>query len=134
VFAVKNTILVVSDNPEERLKLENQLVSEGYDAFLLDSLAAMEIQLKEKKYMAVIIDIDSIEVDNRTIRQLTLRYPETPLLCASFDKFHPELKDAICYHIYACLNKPIDPDELFYWLKCIQRDETESRAPPATDP
>ncbi len=129
-----NTILVVSDNPEERFKIENQLVSEGYIAFPLDSLVSMENRLRGKKCMAVIIDIDSIEVDNRTIRQLTLRHPETPLLCASFDKFHPELKDAICYHIYACLNKPVDSDELFYWLKCIQEDETESRAPPATDP
>ena len=51
----------------------------------------------------------------------------------SFDKFHPELKDAICYHIYACLNKPIDPDELLYWLKCIQEDDTESRGSPTVE-
>jgi hypothetical protein len=38
----------------------------------------------------------------------------------SSDRFHPELKDAICYHIYACLTKPLDYDELLYWLRCIE--------------
>jgi DNA-binding NtrC family response regulator len=131
---VKNSVLVVSNNHEEWLSLGDQLILQGYDIYLIRSINEMENRLDETKCLAVIIDIDSIDVENRTIRNLTIRHPGTPLLCVSFDKFHPELKDAICYHIYACLNKPIDPDELFYWLKCIQRDETESRAPPATDP
>lgn len=72
--------------------------------------------------MAVIMDIDSVAVDNRSIRNLTLAYPGVSFLCTSWDRFHPELQDAICYHIYACLNKPIDPEELLYWLKCIRDD------------
>jgi hypothetical protein len=43
----------------------------------------------------------------------------------SKNPFHPELKDAICYHIYACINRPIDPDELFYWLKSIDDDDDD---------
>jgi hypothetical protein len=33
------------------------------------------------------------------------------------------LRDSIRDHIYACLTKPIDPDELVYWLKCIREDD-----------
>ena len=61
----------------------------------------------------------------------TLEFPGAPVLCVSQDKFHPELKDAICYHIYACLNKPIDTEELLYWLQCIRKDETGSRGLPS---
>jgi len=39
-------------------------------------------------------------------------------------------KDAICYHIYSCINKSVDPDELFYWLKCIYQDELDAGIKP----
>ena len=84
----------------------------------------MENLIQSEDYIAVIIDIDSIPVDNRTIRNLTLKYPGVRFLCTSKDKFHPELKDAICYHIYACLNKPVDPDELLFWIKSIFEEES----------
>jgi hypothetical protein len=73
------------------------------------------------------MDIDSVPVDNRTIRELTIKHPETYFLCTSKDRFHPDLKDAICYHIYACLNKPVDPDELFYWLRSIDEDDADPK-------
>ncbi len=71
------------------------------------------------------MDIDSIQIDNRMIRDLTIKYPDILFLCTSKDRFHPELKDAICYHIFACLNKPVDPDELFYLLKDIYENESD---------
>ena len=49
--------------------------------------------------------------------------------CLSKHPFHPELQDAICYHIYACLNRPVDPDELFYFLRSINENETKSSKP-----
>jgi hypothetical protein len=33
--------------------------------------------------------------------------------------YNPELKEAICCHLFACLKKPVDSDELLYWLKSI---------------
>jgi hypothetical protein len=27
--------------------------------------------------------------------------------------------------IYACLNKPVDPDELHYWIKCIFENDKD---------
>ena len=49
------------------------------------------------------------------------------------DRFHPELKEALCYHIFACINKPVDPDELVYWIRCIRDNQTDSRDAPDND-
>jgi hypothetical protein len=39
--------------------------------------------------------------------------------------FHPELRESLCDHIYACIHKPYDPRELYYWLKTIFVNEEE---------
>ncbi len=92
----------------------------------MNSIRNLELHFEKKKYLAVIIDIDTVPINNRLIRELTLKYPGIYFFCLSKDRFHPELKDAICYHIYACLNKPVDPDELFYLLKDIYENESDS--------
>ena len=97
---------------------------QNYPTTVIRSLPDLEILVKHDDYIAVIIDIDSVPVDNRAIRNLALKHPGVRFLCTSEDRFHPELKDAICYHIYACLNKPIDPDELLYWVKSIFEEES----------
>lgn len=74
---------------------------------------------------AVLIDIDSVPVDNRLIRNLKCNSPETQVLLISKDRFHPELKDAISRHVYVCLKRPLDFEELFFWLKTIWRDEKD---------
>lgn len=102
------------------------LEKERYSVSMLHSLQDLEGHLEEKKFQAVIIDIDAVPIDNRTIRKLTLLFPEVYFFCLSEQPFHPELKDAICYHIYACLNKPVDEDELFYFLRSIYENETDS--------
>ena len=80
--------------------------------------------------MAVILDLDNVSLDNRTIRSLTHSHPTTCFLCTSRERYHPDLKDAIRDHLFACLHKPIDPDELHYFLKCIRNELTGSRGPP----
>ena len=72
--------------------------------------------------------VDTAPLDNRTVRDLTTKYPAVYFLCLSSKRFHPELKDAICYRIYACINKPMDPEELFFCLKSIYADSGEAGA------
>ena len=86
--------------------------------------------LAESSLMTVIMDIDNLDIDNRSIRSLTLAYPDVCFLCTSSERFHPELKEALCYHIFACITKPVDPDEMIYWIRCIQQNQTGSRGPP----
>lgn len=88
-------------------------------AYAQNSLPGMEAQLRKNKCMVVLIDIDSVPVNDRTIREITLKHPGVHFLCMSVERFHPELKEALGYHIYACINKPIDPGEVHYWLRSI---------------
>ena len=118
----KIVILGADQNSIE--ELSNILKSKNYPFTVTNALSSLEQYFESDQYVAVVLDIDSVPVDNRSIRNLALKYPGVCFLCTSKDRFHPELKDAICYHIYACLNKPVDPDELLYWIKSIYEEES----------
>ncbi len=112
-------IVVLDAHRKQCQELCSMIEKRHYHAIPMNSLLKMENYIKGNTCTAVIMDIDTVSVDNRTIRELTIQNPGVYFFCLSRDKFHPELKDAICYHIYACLNKPVDPDELFYLLKSV---------------
>jgi len=120
---MKKKIVVLDASQNSRRELSDILNSKNYPFTQANALSSLEESLASDQYVAVVLDIDSVPVDNRTIRELAIKYPGVRFLCTSKDRFHPELKDAICYHIYACLNKPVDPDELLYWIKSIYEEE-----------
>ena len=120
---MKKEILLLDADKDSSRRLSNMLTSRGYSNIITRSLTSLEELIESNKYIAVVLDIDSVPIENRTIRELALKYPGFCFLCTSKDRFHPELKDAICYHIYACMNKPIDPDELLFWIKSIYEEE-----------
>jgi DNA-binding NtrC family response regulator len=118
----KFTLVINADQKQSRELCD--LIGKGqYPVTAIHSIQNLESYLEEKKFLAVIIDIDTVPIDNRIIRKLTLKFPGIYFFCLSEEPFHPELKDAICYHIYACLNKPVDPDELLFWIKSIYEEE-----------
>lgn len=120
----KRVIMLDADQKQCRQLCE--LLEKGqYAAIAMHSIENMENYLCEADCLAVIMDIDTIAVDNRTLRELTIKYPGVYFFCLSEDRFHPELRDAICYHLYACINKPVDPDELFYWLRSIHENDSD---------
>jgi len=118
----KKVILIIK-NSKEANQLSVFLSENQYLSHTIDGLESLDQCINTFFCNIVIFDLDSISVDNQTIRKLTVQYPQICFLCISKDRFHPELKDAICYHIYACLNKPLDYDELLYWLRCIEDNE-----------
>ncbi|MFH1123947.1 MAG: hypothetical protein V1758_09855, partial [Pseudomonadota bacterium] len=105
-------ILVLDANKKSCKQLCALLHERDFAARPVYSLQGFESGIKEGNFIAVIMDLDSLPLDNKIIREMTLTYPGVHFLATSKDQFHPELKDAICYHIYACLNKPIDEAEL----------------------
>jgi len=123
-------VLLASRDQDEVRSLCLLLEKEGYRCLCISSLRRLEEALRELDAGPVLLDLDTLEVDNRVIRNLAVKHPERTFLCTSASRFHPELKDAISYHIFACLTKPVDCDELLYWLKCIGENEGGSRAPP----
>ena len=112
-------IVVLDGIRKSNDELRAVLKSLHYPSFAIQSLPHLEDLIQIDEDTAVIIDIDSVPVDNRTLRNLASTYPDVRFLCTSKDRFHPDLKDAIRNHFYACLTKPVDPDELLYWIKSI---------------
>ena len=126
---MKKGIVVIDADQNQCRRLCTLLEKNKYATISMHSIQCLEENLKQSRFLAVIMDIDTVPVDNRTIRDLTIRFPGIYFFCLSERPFHPELHDAICYHIYACLNRPIDPDELFYWLRSIEVNEKKSSKP-----
>jgi two-component system response regulator GlrR len=124
----QKAVLIVNADPEESAGMSRLLQETGYIVQTVGSATELRNRLSKKGCIAVIMDIDSVAVDNRTIRDLASAFPAIPFLCISKERFHPQLGDSIRNHIYACLTKPIDPDELSYWLKCIREDDRKSTA------
>jgi DNA-binding NtrC family response regulator len=79
-------------------------------------------QLQSSSCKTVIIDIDTVSIDNYAIKDLTTKNPGVYFFCLSKDHFHPELKDVIGRYIYACISKPVDLEELFFWLEAVQHN------------
>ena len=117
--SMKRKVILISKQSKEQNQIDAVLLKNGYKSHLIENVESLGVQLTDLSCNCVIFDLDSVNIDNRTIRELTIQYPHIYFLCLSKDRFHPELKDAICYHIYACLTKPLDYDELIYWLRCI---------------
>jgi len=103
-------------------KIRKLLTDSGYLTDTVESLEDVKDRLSTDEFLAVVLDLDSVKVENRTMRDMVRKYPGTPFLCTSRYRFHPELEDAISHHIFACITKPVDPDELLFWLKCIRDD------------
>lgn len=119
----QKTILLMDADPEEIAGISHLLKEADFNTLAVTSASELKKKLKDGSLIAVIMDLDSMTVDNRSIKDLALQFPSTQFLSISKERFHPELKDSIRDHIYACLSKPVDPEELFYWLKCIQEDD-----------
>ena len=115
--------VVVLDTDENHSKaLCTMLEAKQYHAVPLQSLDSIQGYIQKRTCLAVILDVGNESVDNRSIRQLTLDNPGVYFFVMSQHSYNPELEESICYHIYACLNKPVDQDEMFYWLKCIEEN------------
>jgi DNA-binding NtrC family response regulator len=120
---MQKRILVVDAVRKQCRQLCTLLKKRGYPATPIHSILTLEKCLAQGEYLSVILDIDTVPVDNHMIRELTIKNPGVNFFALSAYRFHPKLKDAICYHIYACINKPVEPEELFYWLRCIYEEQ-----------
>ncbi|UCF90051.1 MAG: hypothetical protein JSW39_17350 [Desulfobacterales bacterium] len=105
-----------------------------YRPIALHSLPHLVGCIQKTACGVVIIDIDTVPVDNRIIRDLTNENPGVIVLCVSQRRVHPELAETMGCRIYACVSKPIDPDELFYLLNSLDRNnDGAGPAGPVTD-
>ncbi|MCF6246970.1 MAG: hypothetical protein L3J69_06365 [Desulfobacula sp.] len=92
-----------------------------YNAIPIHTLEKLLQYLKKNSRKAIILNIDTIGINNKVIKEISRKYQQATFLCMSETRFHPDFKEAIRNHIFACLNTPIDADELKYFLKSIDK-------------
>jgi len=85
----------------------------------LYSLEDLHEHLKKEQVRVLILDLDTLAVDNNFFRNLKKHNRDLCILCLSSRTYHPGLQEAMGSHIYASLVKPLDSEELLYWLKSI---------------
>ena len=119
-------VVVVADreNGSECCSLLGAL---NYSADLLPTLNELERYLTKDPDIAVILDLDSVAPDRQFFRGLKKKYPHLHILGISQLLYHPGLEEVIGAYFHACLVKPLDVEELAFWLRSI----TENLADPA---
>jgi DNA-binding NtrC family response regulator len=119
---MENGIAVVSTDIKLCENLFSILEHEQFKVAHAESITELEQLLRVGNYIAVIVDIDLLPISNRMIRELSTQFPGLRFLCISTNHFHPDLKDSFTSNIYACIQKPVDNDELLYFLRSIYKD------------
>jgi DNA-binding NtrC family response regulator len=89
----------------------------------LYSLEDLPEHLRREQVGVLIIDLDTLPVDNNFFRKLKKQYRNLHILCVSSHNYHPGLEEAMGSHICASLAKPLNSEELLYWLKAISEIE-----------
>jgi DNA-binding NtrC family response regulator len=119
---MQQPILIVDADKGHCAELRGILQNHQHTVVCTDSIAKLERLLDRTGSHVLILDLDTLPVGNRVFRDLKKKNPKLSIIALSSRPFHPELKEAMAGYIYACLNKPVDPDELGYWVKAITRD------------
>jgi DNA-binding response OmpR family regulator len=120
---MQEPIVVVNANETACLELCTGLEKERFRTTALHSLVALEGEVQEAVCRVIILDLDSLPVDNRLFRELKRKNPRVHIIALSNRSFHPELEEAMARHISSCLTKPVDMEELLYWLKSVCQEE-----------
>jgi DNA-binding response OmpR family regulator len=116
---VKKEIVVLDGDPVKGKELHAMLTDQSYHVTVVQSLKACEDYFQEHPCWALILDLDTVALDNRSIMRLKKNQPGIQIIAKSDRTFHPELEESLRSAIFACLAKPMDPDELNFWLKSI---------------
>lgn len=109
---MKYSIIVLNPNIKENFELCQILDELGYISSSKKSFDELAETLIEKTYQAVIIDIDTLPLENRQIRQISEQFTDLNLIFTSKDRLHPDLKESISRYVYACIHKPFDVEEI----------------------
>ncbi len=120
----KPIIMVVDADKEQCRKLCSLLEQENYETVGLNSLPNLEEAIRKTSRAAVFLDLDSLTVDNRYIKDFKRQYPDVPIMALSSSSYHPELEQSMSDYICVCFKKPPDIDEIIYGIKGFCQTDT----------
>ncbi|MBW1787090.1 MAG: response regulator [Deltaproteobacteria bacterium] len=123
---MEQSVLLVSGDEKQCEEICGILESEPYHSVTLHSLEKLEQALQSRTRGVIILDLDNVPVNNQLIRNLKKRHQQFTILGVSSLPFHPDLNEAVSTHIFACLGKPVDGDELLFWLNAASGVTTKN--------
>ena len=116
---MKKEVLVLDPDEQQGRTLCDMLTANDYTAISMNSLVNMNRYIEENDCRALILNLDKVATTNKIFRDLKRKRPLLNIIAFSKRQFHPELEEALREYISVCLGKPVDSDELVYWLKTI---------------
>lgn len=116
---MKTEIIVLTGDDREGDNLCGILRKRRFHVTLLHQAGGLEEYLRANDCRLLLIDLDTIPADKMVFRKLKKIQPNIDIIVLSSRSFHPELKEALSTHIYACLSKPIDEDELLFCITSL---------------
>jgi DNA-binding NtrC family response regulator len=69
----------------------------------------------------LLVDLDTVRTDDRQLRDLCRGGKRRLLMTMSAVPHHPHLSESMQRFVFAALIKPLDPDEIGFWLKSVER-------------
>ena len=116
---MKNEVVVLDTDQNHSESICHMLEAHSYRSASLNSLTDLDSYMAKNPCRAVILNLDSISVTNKTLKQLKADHPSTSIIAVSERQFHPELAESLREYISVCLTQPVDSEELTYWLKTV---------------
>ena len=123
-------IVVVDANEEHRRELCAALERSDFLTTALASLTNLQENIKAIDCRVLILDLDSLSVDNRFFKDFSRQNPTVQIIGLSSRPFHPELEEAMRQYISSCIGKPVEEEELIFWVKSMSEASGISRNAP----
>jgi len=111
------TILVIEPDETHRRHLRNVLTTMGFGAKCFDALDVVPPDKGSAAYPAAVIDLDRSLPDQRLLRAWHAAHRAMRIIGMSRHRFDPERAEIIGRHLFACIKKPVDPEELGQLLR-----------------
>ena len=114
---MKKEVVVLDADKKQCRNLCSLLTGHTYRATPINSFSNMERYLGKSECRVIVVNLDSVAVTNKSLKTLKRKKPLINIIALSGRQFHPELEEALREYISVCLTKPLDADELIYWLR-----------------
>jgi DNA-binding NtrC family response regulator len=104
-------VIVLDAETTQSQNLVAFLNDNAYTATPMNSMVNLDQYMAETDCRAVVLNLDSIPVTNKLLRDLKRKKPSINIIAHSKRQFHPELEEALREYISVCLAEPVDTDQ-----------------------
>jgi len=127
---MKEEIILAGRSEKENRRLRSLLEKHRYKVTTTHLLSELKQLLSRIDCRVIMVDLDETSAEKNFFGDLKQENPSLYIMGLSSRTFHPELKEAISNHIFACLRKPVDSNELLFLLKTIYENDVNTHVSP----